>query len=79
MKLIHGLKDVNLRQAEILKEFTKSPDKNFVINEIMSIYGVVYQTARSDLLYLEDLGYIKKIKSKNKYLFKLVKYPQPHP
>ena len=41
MKLIHGLKDVNLRQAEILKEFTKSPDKNFVINEIMSIYGVV--------------------------------------
>lgn len=76
MKLIHSVKDINLRQAEILKEFTKNPDRNFVINEVMSIYGVVYQTARSDLLYLEHLGYLKKIKVKKKYIFKLDHSPK---
>ena len=73
MKLILGIKDINLRQAEILKEFIKEPEKQFIIAEITSKYNVVYQTARNDLLFLVDLGYLEKIKIKNKFVFKLVK------
>jgi len=73
MKLVQGMKDINLRQASILKEFIKNPEKNFVISEIMSTYGVAYDTSRNDLFHLENLGYIKKIKVKNKYVFKLAK------
>ncbi len=78
MKLIQGIKDINLRQAEILKEFIKSPEKNFVISEIMLSYGVAYDTARNDLFHLEKLGYIKKIKVKKKYVFKLTKNNVEH-
>src|SRR3989344_9168901 len=73
MKLVQGTRDINLRQAEILKEFIKNPEKNFVISEIMSAYGVAYDTSRNDLFHLEKLGYIKKIKVKNKYVFKWTK------
>ncbi len=73
MRLIQGTKDINLRQAEILKEFIKNPDKNFVISEIMTTYGVAYDTSRNDLFHLENLGYIQKIKIKKKYVFKLAK------
>lgn len=73
MRLIQGTKDINLRQAEILKEFIKNPDKNFVISEVMTIYGVAYDTSRNDLFHLENLGYIQKIKIKKKYVFNLAK------
>lgn len=72
MGLIEGITDINLRQAEILKEMGRDSNKSFAINEIMTTYAVVYQTARSDLLHLEKLGYIQKIKLKKKYVFKFV-------
>ena len=71
--LIRDIKDINLRQTEILKEFMKNPEKNFVINEIMTTYNVAYDTARNDLLHLTELGHLEKIKMKNKYIFKLLK------
>jgi len=73
MKFIHGLKEISLREAEILKQAIKHPEKMIVINEIRSIYGVVYQTARSDLLHLEKQGYLEKTKIKKKFIFKLAK------
>ncbi len=72
LNLIHGIKDINLRQAEILKEFMNTPEKNFVINEIMTTYNVAYDTARNDLLHLTELGYLEKVKIKNKFIFKLL-------
>jgi Fic family protein len=63
----------NTRQADILKEFTKSPEKNFFLNEIKLTYGVVYETARSDLGRLEKLGYIEKINLGRKFAFRLRK------
>ena len=73
LKLIKSLKNINLRQAEIIKEFLKDPEKMFVINEIMTTYGVAYDTARNDLLHLTQLGYLEKIKIQKKFVFKLSK------
>lgn len=70
LQLIKNNKAINMRQAEILKQFIKNPEKIFDIQEIMTTYGVVYQTARSDLLHLAKLGYLEKTKIQKKYVFK---------
>lgn len=54
--MIRDIKDINLRQAEILKGFMRNPEKNFVIKEIMTTYNVAYDSARNDLLHLTELG-----------------------
>ena len=69
LKLVDGRSDINLRQAEILRGFIKHPNLRVRIQEIMNKFGVVYQTARSDLLHLEDLGHITKKRIGKKYLF----------
>jgi len=74
LDLIQGINDINLRQAEILKNFMRRPEKNFVINEIMATYNVAYDTARNDLLHLTELGYLEKTKIKNKFVFKLLEH-----
>ena len=74
LNLIQGIKDINLRQAEILKGFMRNPEKRFVINEILTTYNVAYDTARNDLLHLTELGYLEKIKIKNKFIFELSKH-----
>jgi Fic family protein len=73
LKLIKSLRNINLRQAEILKEFIKDSEKGFAVNEIMTTYGVAYDTARNDLLHLTQLGYLEKIKIQKKFIFKLSK------
>lgn len=73
MELIQGIKEINPRQAGILKDFMKHPEKAFVVGEIMTSYGVAYDTARNDLLLLTKLGYLNKTKVKKKFVFKLVR------
>jgi len=73
LKLIGSVKGINLRQAEILKRFIKDPEKSFVVREIMGVYGIAYDTARTDLLYLAKLGYLEKMKVQNKFVFNLSK------
>ena len=73
LKLIKSLKNINLRQAEILKDFIKDSERMFVVNEIMTKYGVAYDTARNDLLHLTQLGYLEKMKIQKKFIFKLLK------
>ena len=74
INLIKDIKDINLRQAEILKEFMRDPEKNFVIKEIMTTYNIAYDSARNDLLHLTELGYLEKIKIKNKFIFEFSKH-----
>lgn len=71
LALIQRHKNLNLRQAEILKEFAKDPDKIHDVKEIMTIYGVAYDTARNDLLLLTKLGFLEKTKIQKKFHFKL--------
>ncbi len=53
---------INERQAYILKWISEVPNMTFTIKEIENRLSVVYQTARSDVLGLEDLGLLKKYK-----------------
>ena len=75
-RLIQGISDINYRQAEILRDFVKHPEKDFVISEIRTSYKIAYDTARKDMFYLEKLGYVKKTKIKNKYAFRFLKMPE---
>lgn len=50
------------RQAEILSEMMDANGQIFTIYQIAERFNVVYQTARTDLLRLEELGYIVREK-----------------
>lgn len=66
---IKAIQDINKRQAEILREMMEKSEEFFTIREIVETYGVVYQTARNDLLHLTDLGYIHKEKRGREFMF----------
>lgn len=61
--------DINERQAQILKLFNDEPDKIISIKEVESLFGVVYQTARTDLLDLEAKKYLRSKTSGKKLIF----------
>ncbi len=77
IKLVKGLKDVNLRQADILKEFMKNPEHIYTVEEIKNTYATAYDTARNDLLHLEKLSYLDKKKVNRKFIFHLKKKNVP--
>ncbi|MEN7981889.1 MAG: Fic family protein [Nanoarchaeota archaeon] len=68
-ELIKNNPDLNLRQALIFEEFTKYQSKLFTIKEISETYGIVYQTARTDLFLLEKNGLINKKLSGKTFVF----------
>jgi len=70
-KIISENPDLSLRQAMILEEFMKSPNKAFSVKEISETFRVVLQTARTDLLHLEEKGFITKRKSGKTHYFYL--------
>lgn len=61
--------NVNERQAELLRALIIDNRKSFTIAEVQTRFGVVYQTARTDLLGLQDLGYITEKKFGKKLIF----------
>ena len=61
--------NINERQAEILKSLIVDNQRRLTIREIQSKFGIVYQTARTDLLGLESLGYLKGKKFGKKLVF----------
>lgn len=69
-KILENLKFLNHRQAEILEDMVNNPDKYYTIQEIAQTYHVVYQTARTNLFYLMQKGYIIVSKAARTFLFK---------
>jgi Fic family protein len=69
LKIITESGNLTLRQAEILKQFLKQPEKPIAIKEIMTTYSVAYATARSDLFSLEKSGCVEKRKVGKKFIF----------
>ncbi|MDD3247312.1 MAG: Fic family protein [Methanosarcina sp.] len=69
LKIITESGNLTLRQAEILKQFLKQPEKPVTIKEIVTTYSVAYATARSDLFQLEKLGYVEKRKAGKEFIF----------
>ena len=61
--------EVNERQAQILNIFNNEPDKTVTIKEVENLFGVVYQTARSDLMNLESKKYLRSKTSGKKLIF----------
>lgn len=63
--------NINERQIEVLREILNNAEKIFTINEIQIKFDVAYQTARTDLLNLEKLGYLElKLRGKKMLFFK---------
>ena len=61
---------INNRQHYLIRQFTENPNKTMTINELQNTFNVVYQTARTDLLDLVNLGFLdKKTLGKKKLLF----------
>jgi len=56
--IIKKIKEINPRQATILRYMMEHSDEYFTIKQIMQMFNVVYQTARTDLLHLVSLEYV---------------------
>lgn len=62
------IKGLNDRQLHLLRLFHDDSERVLTIKEVQNRYGVVYQTARTDLMSLENLGLIKSTTSGKKKL-----------
>lgn len=60
---------VNERQAEVLRLFMREPERLLSIDEAKHRFNVVYQTARTDMLGLQQKGFLDMTRSGNKMLF----------
>lgn len=70
MHIIETSESLNLRQADILKNLLKEPDRYFSIAEIKGKYNVAYDTARNDMQHLVRLGYVEKIQRGKSYMYR---------
>jgi Fic family protein len=52
----------------LLREFSESPGKLMTINEVKNIFNTVYQTARTDLLGLVEIGFLEVKRSERRKL-----------
>lgn len=66
IKLASGL---NHRQRLLLAHALKNPDAVYTITTHMRVHGVVYQTARTDLLDLHDKDFLEMQKSGRNFIF----------
>jgi Fic family protein len=62
------IKGLNDRQLHLLRLFHDDSERVLSIKEVQNRYGVVYQTARTDLMLLENMGLIKSSTSGKKKL-----------
>jgi len=64
------IESLNNRQSFIVKWISDDPTRKITIKEIQNRFGVVYQTARTDLSYLEKIGLIEKsVEGKKKLIY----------
>lgn len=62
------IEGINNRQVYLLREFSENPEKMITINEVKNIFNIVYQTARTDLLRLVELGFLEVKRSERRKL-----------
>lgn len=66
---MHGRDDLNHRQLAVLNDALRHPGARLTIEGHRTLTGVVYQTARTDLLGLVALGYLEQLKQGKKLYF----------
>lgn len=67
--IITKIRDINPRQATILRYMMEHSDEYFTIRQIMQMFNVVYQTARTDLMHLVELQYVIMDKRGREFIF----------
>ncbi len=67
--LLKRLPILNHRQQEVINHAMRHPESIYTIYRHMSIHGIVYQTARNDLLQLVKRGLLTLEKRGRRYLF----------
>jgi Fic family protein len=60
---------LNHRQRAVLAHALKHPETGYRIDAHQRSHGIVYETARTDLLELEKLGFLKTYKEGRAYVF----------
>jgi Fic family protein len=70
MHIIETSENLNLRQADILKNLLKEPDRYFSIAEVKGKYNVAYDTARNDMQHLVKQGYVERIERGKSYMYR---------
>jgi Fic family protein len=74
LKSLEGDSTLNHRQRSILSRALRHPEAEFTIRYHRTNHGVVYATARADLLELVDKGYLTCEQAKRAFVFR----PDPH-
>jgi Fic family protein len=60
---------LNHRQRALLAHALKHPETAYRIDAHQRSHGIVYQTARMDLLELAELGFLIRFKDRKAYVF----------
>lgn len=60
---------LNHRQLALLAHALRKPGESYRVAQHKAVHGVVYETARADLLGLEELGLLEKIRQGNAFVF----------
>lgn len=68
-RILKGASRFNHRQRALLSEALRHPDAVYTIHAHQRAHGVVYQTARQDLLDLARAGYLVKLKRGHAFVF----------
>lgn len=69
-RLLSSNKKLNFRQLTLLRHALKHPRFNYTISEYMQTHGIVYETARKDLMQMSDqFNLLIKAKMGKKILF----------
>ena len=68
-RLLRGVSSLNHRQLAVIGEALRDPDAYFTIAGHERLHRVAYQSARTDLLGLEDLGVFRRVQSGKKFEF----------
>ncbi len=66
---LHRVSGLNNRQLSTISDALNKPYRAFTIRGQAQLHRVVYQSARTDLLALEELGLLSKTKSGNTFEF----------
>ena len=72
ISLLKKQPNLNYRQRSLLISALEHPDNIYTFHTHMNMHGIVYQTARTDLLKLHELGLLEMHKSGKKFQFTTV-------
>ena len=71
-RMLQGSAELNHRQLVVVRDALRDPDESFTIQAQARRHRVVYESARSDLLGLVELGLLTKRKVGKKFVFRSV-------